>query len=111
LQTLLRRWCARVIGGERDQRLQRGARLVRLPQEVERDRLVVAELAASRIEPDRLREMRQRGAMIAEPRIDAAHRVEAQRIGGQRLLGFAQQGGGIAVPPDETVEPGELGPI
>ena len=46
--------------------------------------------------------------MIAQARIDAAHGVTAQRVGGKRGFGLFEHERRIALAPDHRIELGEL---
>jgi hypothetical protein len=71
---------ARIARRQRQQRFQRGFGFLDLAKEVQRHRLVVSILGVLGAEPDCRDEMAERRCMIAQARVNAAHRVTAERI-------------------------------
>jgi hypothetical protein len=91
-----------------EQRFERRVGLVHRADEIERGGVVVTIVEIVRRLRHGMGEMRQRGGMVAQAGIDAAHRVAAQRIVGQGLLGFGQNLRGGAVLSRHDQQPRQL---
>ncbi len=85
------------LGIEGDQALQGRLRLVRASDETERDRKVVSEGPVARRQREGGFETGDRCGMVAKPSVDAAHRIEAEGVGGTCPFRFGQGLGGLAV--------------
>ena len=103
--------CAGIIGSQRDQSLQRRLRLIHPAQEIERHGLIIAIFAIVRLTRNGGQKMGQGRLMPPQSRIDAAQRIEAERILRQVLLGLLQHLRGLAIAAQQAEHTGELGAI
>jgi hypothetical protein len=102
---------ARIARNARQQRLDHLFGFVHFPQKPEGCGQIVAIVAHLGRGFDGKGKVGQRGGMIAEPGIDAAHGIAAERVIGQVGFGIGQCLRGGAVLTGEDLEPGELGAI